>query len=157
MEEKMENQVLIKKYANRRLYDTEKSKYVTLAEVRLLIREGRGIHVIDVNTEEDVTAFILTQIVLEEARQKNALLPVPLLHLIIRYGDNILSEFFEKYLQQILGNYLHQKSAFDEQFRRMLDLGIDLSGMAQKTITGISPFAPFMDFFTQEKNKEKKD
>ncbi|TYT75368.1 polyhydroxyalkanoate synthesis regulator DNA-binding domain-containing protein [Desulfobotulus mexicanus] len=153
----MENQVLIKKYANRRLYDTEKSKYVTLAEVRLLIREGRGIHVIDVNTEEDVTAFILTQIVLEEARQKNALLPVPLLHLIIRYGDNILSEFFEKYLQQILGNYLHQKSAFDEQFRRMLDLGIDLSGMAQKTITGISPFAPFMDFFTQEKNKEKKD
>ncbi|TWI74307.1 polyhydroxyalkanoate synthesis repressor PhaR [Desulfobotulus alkaliphilus] len=153
----MENHVLIKKYANRRLYDTEKSKYVTLAEVRLLIREGRGIHVIDVNTEEDVTAFILTQIVLEEARQKNALLPVPLLHLIIRYGDNVLSEFFEKYLQQILGNYLHQKSAFDEQFRRMLDLGIDLSGMAQKTMTGIAPFAPFMDFFTQEKDKGKKE
>lgn len=149
--------ILIKKYANRRLYDTEKSKYVTLAEVRLLIREGRNVHVVDVNTEEDVTAFILTQIVLEEARQKNALLPVPLLHLIIRYGDNVLSEFFEKYLQQILGNYLQQKSAFDEQFRRMLDLGMDLSGMAQKTITGISPFRPFMDFFTPDKNGEKKE
>jgi polyhydroxyalkanoate synthesis repressor PhaR len=151
----MTERVLIKKYANRRLYDTEKSKYVTLAEVRLLIREGKGIHVVDVNTEEDVTAFILTQIVLEEARQKNALLPVPLLHLIIRYGDNVLSEFFEKYLQQILGNYLHQKSAFDEQFRRMLDLGMDLSGMAQKTMTGISPFRPFMEFFSPEKEEKK--
>lgn len=150
----MSDQILIKKYANRRLYDTEKSKYVTLTEVRELIQEGREVKVVDVNTDEDVTAFILTQIVLEEARRKNALLPVPLLHLIIRYGDNVLSEFFEKYLQQTIHNYLHQKSAFDEQFRRMLDLGMDLSGMAQKTMTEMSPFKPFMDMFTPESSEK---
>ena len=143
----MSSTVLIKKYANRRLYDTEKSKYVTLVEVRALIRDGRRVRVVDVNTEEDVTAFILTQIVMEEARKKNALLPEPLLHLIIRYGDNVLSEFFEKYLQQTIGNYLTQKSAFDEQFRKMLDLGMDLSGMAQKTME-MHPMKPFMDLFT---------
>jgi polyhydroxyalkanoate synthesis regulator protein len=105
------------------------------------------VKVVDVNTEEDVTAFILTQIVLEEAKKKNALLPEPLLHLIICYGDNVLSDFFEKYLQQVINNYLYQKSMFDEQFGKMLDLGMDISGMAQKTINEMSPFKPFMDFF----------
>jgi len=149
--------VLIKKYANRRLYDTVLSKYVTLLELRDLIKTGKMVKVVDVNTEEDVTAFILTQIVLEEAKKKNALLPEPLLHLIICYGDNVLSDFFEKYLQQVINNYLYQKSMFDEQFGKMLDLGMDISGMAQKTINGMTPFKPFMDFFnTAEKNKYNK-
>ena len=146
----MEDVVLIKKYANRRLYDTRKSKYVTLAELRDLIKTGQLVKVMDVNTEEDVTAFILTQIVLEEAKRKNALLPEPLLHLIICYGDNVLSDFFEKYLQQVINNYLYQKSMFDEQFGKMLDIGMDLSGMAQKTINDMSPFKPFMNFFDKK-------
>lgn len=150
----MSDTVLIKKYANRRLYDTEKSKYVTLAELRDLIKTGTRVKVIDVNTEEDVTDFILTQIVLEEARKKNALLPEPLLHLIICYGDNVLSEFFERYLQQVINNYLYQKSMFDEQFGKMLDLGIDISGMAQKTMSGMSPFNPFMNFFDDKTDKK---
>jgi polyhydroxyalkanoate synthesis repressor PhaR len=149
----MADPVLIKKYANRRLYDTQKSKYVTLAELKDFIKTGSMVKVIDVNTEEDVTAFILTQIVLEEAKQKNALLPEPLLHLIICYGDNVLSDFFEKYLQQVINNYLYQKSMFDEQFSKMLDLGIDISGMAQKTMKDMSPLKPFMDFFDQSKDK----
>lgn len=150
----MEDTVLIKKYANRRLYDTKKSKYVTLAELKDFIKTGKMVKVIDVNTEEDVTAFILTQIVLEEAKQKNALLPEPLLHLIICYGDNVLSDFFEKYLQQVINNYLYQKSMFDDQFSKMLDLGNDISGMAQKTMKDMSPFKPFMDFFDQSNDKK---
>jgi polyhydroxyalkanoate synthesis repressor PhaR len=145
--------VLIKKYANRRLYDTVQSKYVTLQELRELIKTGKMVKVVDVNTEEDVTAFILTQIVLEEAKKKNALLPEPLLHLIICYGDNVLSDFFEKYLQQVINNYLYQKSMFDEQFGKMLDIGMDISGMAQKTINEMSPFKPFMDFFNTSGKK----
>ncbi|MGM0417681.1 MAG: polyhydroxyalkanoate synthesis regulator DNA-binding domain-containing protein [Thermodesulfobacteriota bacterium] len=150
----MEDTVLIKKYANRRLYDTKKSKYVTLAELKDFIKTGKMVKVIDVNTEEDVTAFILTQIVLEEAKQKNALLPEPLLHLIICYGDNVLSDFFEKYLQQVINNYLYQKSMFDDQFSKMLDLGNDISGMAQKTMKDMSPLKPFMDFFDQSNDKK---
>ena len=63
----MPEKVILKKYANRRLYDTERSAYVTLNEVAELIKTGRQVEVIDAKTKEDVTAFILTQILLEEA------------------------------------------------------------------------------------------
>jgi polyhydroxyalkanoate synthesis repressor PhaR len=152
--------VKLKKYANRRLYDTEKSAYVTLNQVAEIIRQGRQVVVTDAKTEEDVTAFILTQIVLEEAKKKNALLPVPLLHLIIQYGDNILGDFFENYLQQIFENYLIHKATVDEQFKNWLDLGMDLSDMAQKTITRLTPFKPFFDQFpypSDQKDKKKEN
>ncbi|HSQ84048.1 MAG TPA: polyhydroxyalkanoate synthesis regulator DNA-binding domain-containing protein, partial [Desulfobacterales bacterium] len=113
----MQNKVKLKKYANRRLYDTEKSTYVTLNQVADLIRKGRQVEVIDAKTKEDVTAFILTQIILEEAKNKNFLLPIPVLHLIIQYGDNILGDFFEKYLQQIITTYVAHKNAVDDQFK----------------------------------------
>lgn len=147
----MNEKILIKKYANRRLYDTEKSRYITLTEVKDLIRSGREVHVVDVNTEEDMTAFILTQVILEEARKKNALLPVPVLHLIIKHGDNVLGEFFEKYLHQILSQYLQQKAAFDEQFKKMLDIGMGFSGMARKGMASMSPFNSFKDLFPGDK------
>jgi polyhydroxyalkanoate synthesis repressor PhaR len=79
----MNETLLLKKYSNRRLYDTEKSTYVTLDHVMHAIRQGRRVAVADAKSGEDVTAFILTQIILEESRKKNSLLPVPLLHLII--------------------------------------------------------------------------
>lgn len=147
--------VHIKKYANRRLYDMEKSKYVTLIEVAEMIKNGRAIEVSDANTDEDVTAFILTQIVLEKSKQKKALLPVPLLHLIIRYGDNILNEFFEKYLQITIDRYVAQRVAFDDHFKKMIDLGMGWSDMAQKSI--VTPFKPFMDIFSSDDKKEKDD
>ncbi len=79
----MNDRIVLKKYANRRLYDTQKSAYVTLSEVADIIRQGKTIQAIDAKTKEDVTAFVLTQIILEEAKNNNALLPVPLLHMII--------------------------------------------------------------------------
>ena len=150
--------IIIKKYNNRRLYDTESSKYITINQVSEMIKDLKEVKVIDANTEEDVTAYILTQIVLEEAKSKKALLPVPLLHMLIRYGDNILSEFFETHLQKTIENYINQKSAFDEHFRKMLEFSTELSGVAQKTMTEMSPFKTFMNMFTYppEADNEKK-
>ncbi len=113
----MPEKIIFKKYANRRLYDTEKSAYVTLNQVADVIRQGRHVEVIDAKTKEDVTAFTLTQIIMEEAKQKNILLPVPLLHLIIQYGDNILGEFFEKYLQQMINNYNDGGTVFSSRWK----------------------------------------
>lgn len=155
----MVEKVLLKKYANRRLYDTEKSSYVTLEQVADVIREGRQVEVVDAKTGEDVTAFILTQIVLEEAKKKNVLLPVPLLHLFIQYGQNVLEEFFEKYLEQTISAYLTYKSTVDEQFKKWLDLGMDISGTTQKMMTGITPFQTFFsqpDRSGPDQKKEKK-
>ncbi|MGD9114290.1 MAG: polyhydroxyalkanoate synthesis regulator DNA-binding domain-containing protein [Desulfobacterales bacterium] len=156
----MAEEILIKKYLNRRLYDTEKSAYVSLNHVAELVREGRRVKVIDAKTKEDATAFVLTQIILEEARKKNTLLPVPLLHMIIQYGENILAEFFERYLQQIIENYLAYKTAFDEQFRNWLDLGIDLSSVTEKAMFGLTPSKSFFDLFSDSGttwDKEKKE
>jgi polyhydroxyalkanoate synthesis repressor PhaR len=152
----MTEKVLLKKYTNRRLYDTEKSTYVTLSAVAEMIKEGRLVEVIDADTKADVTAFILTQILLEEAKKKTTLLPVSLLYLIIRYGET-LSEFFEKYLEQTFKNYLAYKAAVDEQFRRWLDLGMGLSSMAHNTMEGLSPFKPFMDSFSVSAPPKEKD
>ena len=153
----MAEKIMIKKYSNRRLYDTEKSRYVTLAHVAEIIKEGRQVEVIDAKTMEDVTAFILTQIILEMAKNKNVLLPVPLLHLIIQYGENVLQEFFEKYLQQTIENYLTYKRSVDKQFSKWLEMGADLSGVAQKTMTGLKPFQSFFDpSSSSEAEQEKK-
>ena len=77
--------LIFKKYANRRIYSMSDSKYVTLADMSELICKGHEVKVIDAKTEEDVTAFILSQIILEQTKNKNTLLPVPLLHFMIRY------------------------------------------------------------------------
>ncbi len=147
--------VTIKKYANRRLYDTEKSTYVTLSQVAELIKAGREVEVTDADTKEDVTAFILTQIVFEEAKKKTVLLPSSLLYLIIRYGETVLSEFFDKYLEQTLQNYFTYKSAMDEQFRKWLDLGMDFSAMTQKTMGNLNPFREFFSNPPRNKGEEK--
>jgi polyhydroxyalkanoate synthesis repressor PhaR len=136
----MSETILLKKYANRRLYDTERSGYVTLEQVAEMIREGHAVKVEDAKTGEDVTAFILTQIVLENARKRNALLPASLLHLIIRYGDNVLSEFLETYLEQVMNNYVAYKSQADAQFRRWLQIGMNFSEAAQSSMKNFSPF-----------------
>ena len=139
----MEKTVILKKYANRRLYDTEQSTYVTLGEVAEYIRNGRDVNIRDAKTGEDVTAFILTQIILEAAKNNNALLPVGLLHLIIRHGDNLLGEFFEKYLHQVFENFIAHKKAVDGQFQQWLELGQQMTSAAQKGFGGVNPFNPF--------------
>ena len=153
----MAERIVLKKYANRRIYDTEKSVYVTLDQVCELIRNGRTVLVIDAKTSEDVTAFTLSQILVEEAKNKNILLPAPFLHLVIQYGHNVLGEFFEKYLELTIKNYLLYKSAFDEQFKKWLDVGKNLSTAAQKTLPSASPWESLMDlFFSPAKQTEKK-
>jgi polyhydroxyalkanoate synthesis repressor PhaR len=139
--------VLLKKYANRRLYDTHQSAFVSLSQVGDMIKQGQEIEIRDDKTGEDVTAFILTQIVLEEVKKKTLLLPVSFLSLLIRYGDSALSDFFDKYLEQIMRNYLAYKTAMDDQFQKWLELGQDFSKLTRKAMADLTPGAPWLDFF----------
>lgn len=151
----MTEKVKLKKYANRRLYDTEKSVFVSLSQVADLIKQGREVEIQDEKTGEDLTAFILTQIVLEEVKRKTLLLPVSLLSLLIRYGNTVLSEFFDRYLEQTLKNYLAYKSAVDDQFQKWLELGQDFSSLTQKAVAGLTPLSPWMDFFPGKGEKKR--
>ncbi len=153
----MPEKVVIKKYANRRLYDTESRTFVSLAQIADLIKQGREIEISDDKTGEDVTAFILTQIVLEEAKKKSLLLPVSLLSLLIRYGDSVLSEFFDKYLEQTLKNYLAYKSTMDAQFRAWLELGQDFSSLTQKAMTAFTPPPGWGDLLARKDTAKDSD
>ncbi|HPI92661.1 MAG TPA: polyhydroxyalkanoate synthesis regulator DNA-binding domain-containing protein [Deltaproteobacteria bacterium] len=141
----MSETIVLKKYASRRLYNPENSSYVTLSQVSDIIRSGKDVQVLDAKTGEDVTAFILTQIIMEEARNSNALLPSPLLHLIIRSGGTVLQEFFEKHLQDAINSYLQLKTAFDAQFSKWLNMGVNYSDMAR---TAMKDMPSFPGFFT---------
>jgi len=154
-----DNTLLLKKYTNRRLYETEKSIYVTLDYVTDIIRHGRKIKVVDAKTGEDVTSAILTQIVFEEARKKKYLLPDPLLYLIIQYGENVLTDFFEKYLEQTIKNYLLLHNMADDQFKKWLEYSESYSKMNPRNMADLSTFKPLFDLFAApaKKNKRKDD
>jgi polyhydroxyalkanoate synthesis repressor PhaR len=152
----MSGKLKLKKYANRRLYDTEKSAYVTLSEVAQLIRQGRVVEVFDAKTEEDVTPFVLTQIIMEEAKKNNALLPVSLLHLAIQYGDNLLVDFFQKHLRQTIELYLAFKLNFDDQFKKWLDMGVKFPHLPPQNFMSANPLSGFFEVFFPSKPPEKK-
>ena len=153
----MADPLRFKKYSNRRLYNLSSSKYMVLSEIADLVRKGQTIEVVDAKTQEDVTAFILTQIILEQAKEKNNLLPVPLLHLIIRYGDNLLIDFFENYLQQIVNNYIGYKQAMDAQFRNWLDMGKNFTEAAQQSMNPLNLFSAGRPSPEKEPEKENVD
>lgn len=78
---------VIKRYANRKLYDPQTSRYVTLEELAAMIRAGQEIRVSDATTGEDLTIVVLAQIMLEEARSRRPTAPVGFLHQLIQYGE----------------------------------------------------------------------
>ena len=100
--------MIVKKYSNRRLYDTEGSRYITLEELAEKIRLGAEVKVHDAKTSEDLTQVTLTQIILE-SRGAARLLPVPLLLQLIRMGDDALAEFFGRFLSTALELYFQAK------------------------------------------------
>ncbi|MEZ4311050.1 MAG: polyhydroxyalkanoate synthesis regulator DNA-binding domain-containing protein [Polyangiaceae bacterium] len=100
--------MLVKKYANRRLYDTDESRYITLEELAEKIRAGEDATVVDAKTGEDLTQTTLTQIIME-SRGAARILPIPLLYQLIRLGDEALSEFLGLYVSQALDAYLSLK------------------------------------------------
>lgn len=104
--------VIIKKYANRRLYNTESSSYITLDFLAQLTRDGREFKVIDAKTEEDITHNILTQIIMEEESHGQTMLPVGFLReLISLYGDS-MQAVVPQYLEASMDAFRKNQSQF---------------------------------------------
>jgi polyhydroxyalkanoate synthesis repressor PhaR len=100
--------LLIKKYGNRRLYDTARSRYITLEELAEVVRREEGVRVVDAKTGEDLTTSTLAQIIVE-GRGAARLLPLPLLVQLIRMGDDALAEFLGQYVTWALEVYLQTR------------------------------------------------
>jgi polyhydroxyalkanoate synthesis repressor PhaR len=114
---KSSGKVTIKKYANRRLYDTESSTYITLDRLAQMVREGREFEVVDAKTGEDITRQVLTQIIVdEEARGGATMLPINFLKQLIGLYGNSMQNFVPSYLEAAMDAFQRNQSAVRDAF-----------------------------------------
>jgi len=97
--------VVIKKYENRRLYDTTNSRYVNLEEVAQMLQQGNDVQVIDAASGEDITRLILTQIIVEDAKTPDSSFPLDLLRQMVIASDRVSQESTLKYMKAMLDIY----------------------------------------------------
>ena len=109
--------VVIKKYANRRLYNTETSTYVTLEDLAVMVRGDRDFVVYDAKSGDDLTHAVLTQIIVEQEGRKDGhtLLPIPFLRQLIRFYDDSIGRMVPSYLQFSLENLVKEQEKFRSQ------------------------------------------
>lgn len=101
--------IVIKKYANRRLYDTSTSQYVTLDHLRDLVKDGTDFQVVDAKSGEDLTRGVLAQIIFEEESRGANLLPVDFLRQLISFYGDSLQTVVPGYLQMSMNNFAQQQ------------------------------------------------
>lgn len=110
----------IKKYPNRRLYDTAISSYITLEDVKQLVLERAEFHVIDARTNTDITRGILLQIISEQEEQGNPIFTAEVLAHIIRFYGDTLQGMMGNYLEKSLQAFVDQQHLFREQMRTLI-------------------------------------
>jgi len=133
--------IVIRKYPNRRLYDTSSRRYVNLDDVAALVRQGADFQVVDAKTGEDLTRVILTQIIVEDAKGQPAGLPLELLRQLIVASDRAGQEFIMWYL----------KSAFDAYHKVQETLQDRLTDVRA---AALSPLSLVKNFFTAPSTAE---
>lgn len=106
--------VTIKKYANRRLYDTEASAYITLDRLAQMVREGREFEVVDAKSGEDITRQVLTQIIVDEEARGSTMLPINFLKQLIGLYGNSMQSFVPSYLEAAMEAFQRNQSAVSD-------------------------------------------
>ena len=111
---KASGKVTIKKYANRRLYDTESSAYITLDRLAQMVREGREFEVVDAKSGEDITRQVLTQIIVEEEARGSTMLPINFLKQLIGLYGNSMQNMVPSYLEAAMDAFQRNQSAMKD-------------------------------------------
>ncbi|GGF61642.1 polyhydroxyalkanoate synthesis repressor PhaR [Alteromonas lipolytica] len=114
--------VTIKKYPNRRLYDTSRSQYVNMDYIKTLVKERTDFNVVDSKSGDDVTKTILLQIISEsETNEHQSLLTNKLLKQLIRFYDSDMQLFLREYLEQSLISFMEQQDSLQGMMKNMVD------------------------------------
>lgn len=133
---------VIKRYQNRKLYDTRNSTYVTLEEIAKMIRDGEEIQIIDNRTKEDLTELTMTQIIFELGKKRSPLIPLEALVSIIKNGGMTLGGFFEKKLDQSMHSIHKAKEWPEKVFDRFKE---DENKLIQGVLTKTQGFSKKID------------
>jgi polyhydroxyalkanoate synthesis repressor PhaR len=113
------DRIVIKKYANRRLYDTSTSRYINLEDIGTMVRNGKDVQVVDASTGEDLTRVTLTQIIVEDAKDQPSGLPLELLRQLIVASDRVGQEFIMWYLKSAFDAYQNVQSSLQTRLSEM--------------------------------------
>ena len=128
--------LIIKRYTNRRLYNTETKGYVSYEELAKIVRDGVDVKVIDSKSKEDVTKAVLIQVILEEEKKDRTVLPTDFLFQVLRSRDDSLQDFFKNHLSASFAAYLKTKEEFDNRFRSVLEMAFSAPQTVEKLIPG---------------------
>ncbi len=142
--------VVIKKYANRRLYNTQTSSYVTLDHLAAMVKEGTEFEVQDARTGEDITRSVLTQIIFEEEAKGQNLLPIKFLRQLIRFYGDSLQAFVPGYLDMSMDSFTKNQGAMRDRIAEAMGGGNQMVenltrqnlAMFEKAMAMFTPFAP---------------
>ncbi|MBE9607471.1 polyhydroxyalkanoate synthesis repressor PhaR [Acetobacteraceae bacterium H6797] len=138
--------VVVKKYANRRLYNTEASSYVTLEDLAEMVRQGRDFVVYDAKTGDDITRSVLTQIIVEEEAKGRSLLPTSFLRQLIGFYGDSLQSVLPRYLEFAMGSFARQQEQMRVTMEGLLPFG-GLEEVGKQNLAmmerAMSLFAPF--------------
>ncbi len=130
------DKLIIKRYGNRRLYNTETRSYINYQELAKIVRDGSDVQVIDSTTKEDVTKAVLIQVILEEEKNNQTVLPTEFLFQLLRTREDSVQDFFKNHLSASFNAYLKTKEEFDNRFRTMLEMASAAPQMWEKLIPG---------------------
>jgi polyhydroxyalkanoate synthesis repressor PhaR len=128
----MSEERLIKKYANRRLYDASQSRHITLDDIRKLVIAGERLKVVEDKTNEDITRLILLQVIADQEQFGRPILSTPLLESLIRFYGNSLQGFLSTYLEKSVETFMRQQEVVQAQLSRMMSTA-PLSAMSELT------------------------
>jgi polyhydroxyalkanoate synthesis repressor PhaR len=134
--------VVIKKYANRRLYDTSSSRYINLEDIAAMVRNGKDLQVLDANTGEDLTRVTLTQIIVEDAKGQPTGLPLELLRQLIVATDRVGQEFIMWYLKSAFDAYQSVQSSVRNRLSEVQSAAMSPLHVVKNLVTGASKESP---------------
>jgi polyhydroxyalkanoate synthesis repressor PhaR len=128
----MSDERLIKKYANRRLYDASQSRHITLDDIRGLIVKGEKIRVIEDKTGDDITRHILLQVIADQEQFGRPILSTQVLESLIRFYGNSLQGFLSTYLEKSVEAFMRQQESMQAQMSKLIS-NAPLATMAELT------------------------
>lgn len=117
----MSNERIIKKYANRRLYDSTGSRHVTLDDIRKMIVSGEKVKVVDDKSGDDLTRAVLLQVISEQEQFGTPVLSTELLESIIRFYGNPVQEMLTRYMEQSIGSFARQQQTMRAEMAKVLE------------------------------------
>jgi polyhydroxyalkanoate synthesis repressor PhaR len=143
--------VVVKKYANRRLYNTESSSYITLDTLAEMVRNGRDFVVYDAKSGEDITRSVLTQIIVEEESKGRAMLPTGFLRQLIGFYGDSMQSVVPKYLEQAMGAFAAQQEQVSKAVQQTIgpffppgleEVSRQNRAMMERAMSLFTPFLP---------------